>query len=857
MNKKSLKVLSIGAILGSIMQVGMPLSAEAAVDAYIIKVSQEIYSYNKDEVIEDFLNYKAGYKSNLYNDFYIKLKMANGFYSFHDKKTGYIKYEDVENKYLESKLKNKKFDAEKFTESNECKLIEVNWTKKAIMTIEGNVRYITPNDVNNSTSNNVKDDKNLNNKENENSHKDNEGINNISEDKLKVYEERKHKHKHRHTSSEDSTSKTKIENNEVEEKEKAEKERLAKIEADKQKAEKEKSDELKQEELKKQQEEKEKAEKERLAKIEADKQKAEKEKSDELKQEELKKQQEEKAEKERLAKIEADKQKAEKEKSDELKQEELRKQQEEKEKAEKERLAKIEADKQKAEAEKQKSDELKQEELRKQQEEKEKKEKAEQEAQLKKEQERLQKIQEENNALIEEAKNNIKLEDLSNVKDNLRLPTRDSNGVEIEWKSSDESVIKYDGTVKRPNADEKDKKVTLIATFTKDSATSTKEFEAIVKAQEKLPVKTEEEEIAELLKADKKIEVNKPEKFDKVVKEAIKQLKPSFTVMIPYDENQKYNFNNFNKIMLELGGHDYGKPEIRTNGGQVQIVNGKMPMTIQLNYRRDIDEVRNQKQATEAEVKRIIKEVIKDNMTPVQKELALHDYVVKHADYNMEGLNKRPADLEDHSAYGVLVLGKGVCESYSKAMHLLLNEAGIECKYATGYKKNRDGRQGGGHAWNIVKLDNEWYNLDATWDDPVSDRVGRSDKDVVVSPVIHTYFNVTDDIFNKDHIRGEYEQKNYPRANGTKYSYDNLDIDEFMNDGTKVPKVTTREEFKQKLIEALKTKKTTVYVRFKGFKMNQQEVMNILGEVARGNLSGSYSVSPTDENHVYCSFIFR
>ncbi|WP_420888765.1 hypothetical protein, partial [Clostridium haemolyticum] len=58
------------------------------------------------------------------------------------------------------------------------------------MTIEGNVRYITPNDVNNSTSDNVKDDKNLNNKENENSHKDNEGINNISEDKLKVYEER-------------------------------------------------------------------------------------------------------------------------------------------------------------------------------------------------------------------------------------------------------------------------------------------------------------------------------------------------------------------------------------------------------------------------------------------------------------------------------------------------------------------------------------------------------------------------------------------------------------------------------------------------------------------------------------------
>ncbi|MCD3340971.1 transglutaminase-like domain-containing protein [Clostridium botulinum] len=862
MNKKPLKVFSIGAILGSMMQVGMPISAEAAVDSYIIKVSQEVYSYNKNQLNEDFLNFKAGETSKLYNDFVIKLKMANGFYAFHDKKTGYIKYEEIEKKYLESKLENKKFNIERFTESKECKIIEVNWTKKAIVTIEGSVKYITPTNVivdNNSTSNKVKDDKNLNDKDNENSNINNEDNNKVSEGTSEVSKQSSFitKHKHKHNSKE-STSKIEVEKN------KAEKEKLGKIEADKQKSEveKQKADELKkQQELKKQEEaerqrvekekqeklaeEKAKTEKEKLARIEADKQKSEveKQKADELKkQQELKKQEE------------AERQRVEKEKQEKLA--------EEKAKTEKEKLARIEADKQKSEVEKQKADELKkQQELKKQEEaerqrvEKEKQEKLAGEK-AKAEKEKLARI-EENNKLIEEAKNNIKLEDLSNVKDNLRLPTKDVNGVGILWKSSDESVIKNDGTVTRPNADEADKKVTLIATFTKDSATSTKEFEAIVKAQEKLPVKTEEEEIAESLKGDKKIELNQPEQFDKVVKEAVKQLKSNFTVVVPYSEYKKYNFNNFNNIMVELGGQDYGKPGVRTGGGSVSIINDKIPITVHLSYRRDVDEVKNQRQATEAAVKRIVKEVVKDDMTSVEKELALHDYVVKHADYNMEGLKKNPADLEDHSAYGVLVLGKGVCESYAKAMHLLLNEAGIECKYATGYKKNKDGSQGGGHAWNIVKLDNEWYNLDATWDDPVSDRVGRSDKDVVVSPVIHTYFNVTDDIFDKDHIRGEYEQKNYPKANGTKYSYDNLDVDEFMNDGTKVPKVTSKEELIEQVKEAMKNKKTVLYVRLKGLKMTQQELMNELGKVLDGNIYKSYGVSPTDESHAYCNFILR
>ncbi|NFU74742.1 transglutaminase domain-containing protein [Clostridium botulinum] len=767
MNKKKwIGVLSIGAILGGFVSAGIPITAEAVINAYTVKVKDEIYKYDKQELINDFLNFKCGDKSILYDDFARKLKEGHGFYAFQDTEKGFVDYYDISNAFLKTKEENKSFDVEEFIKSKETKVIEVSWVKKAIVTKEGEVKYETPlNDDTNHKENENKD-KQDDDKSEDVVNKDSQS----SEDKTSH-----HKNKHSHKSSSDVAQK---------DKEAVEKQKQEQAQKDKEAAEKQKQEQA--------QKDKEAVEKQKQEQAQKDKEAVEKQKQEQAQK---------------------DKEAAEKQKQEQA--------QKDKEAAEKQKQEQAQKDKEAAEKQEAK------------------------------------KIAKENNRLIEEVKNNIKLGDLTNVKNNLTLFTKGANGVKIVWKSDDESIIENDGTVIRPNADEKDRKVTLVATFMKDSVISTKEFQVIVKAQEKQSVKTEEEEIAELLKSDKKIEVKTQEKFNNVMKEAISQLKSTYTILVSEKDYSKYNFNNFQNMMIEMGGNDFGKPSISTAGGSVQVKDGKIPMTILFTYKKNIDEIKSQRQATEAAVKRIVKEVVKDDMTSVEKELALHDYVVKHADYNMEGLKKNPADLEDHSAYGVLVLGKGVCESYAKAMHLLLNEVGIECKYATGYKKNKDGSQGGGHAWNMVKLDNEWYNLDATWDDPVSDRVGRSDKDVVVSPVIHTYFNVTDDIFNKDHIRGEYEQKNYPKANGTKYSYDNLDVDEFTNDGTKVPKVTNKEELMGQVKEAMKNKKTVLYVRLKGFKMTQEELMNELGKVLDGNIYKSYGVSPTDESHAYCNFVLR
>ncbi|MBQ8969753.1 MAG: hypothetical protein IJ073_00350, partial [Lachnospiraceae bacterium] len=60
------------------------------------------------------------------------------------------------------------------------------------------------------------------------------------------------------------------------------------------------------------------------------------------------------------------------------------------------------------------------------------------------------------------------------------------------------------------------------------------------------------------------------------------------------------------------------------------------------------------------------------------------------------------------------------------------------------------------HAWNIVGLDDGYYNVDVTWDD--SD-AGNYD-----------YFNKTDSDFSSTHIRRELSV-NLPPCNGTKYRF--------------------------------------------------------------------------------------
>ncbi len=116
---------------------------------------------------------------------------------------------------------------------------------------------------------------------------------------------------------------------------------------------------------------------------------------------------------------------------------------------------------------------------------------------------------------------------------------------------------------------------------------------------------------------------------------------------------------------------------------------------------------------------------IDDSMSAYDVALRLHINVINSVDYDSIMLDREeeaggPADGKiDYlrSICGVFLNGKAVCAGYARAMQYLLQKCGVECAYVSGYIIEESGEKSDRHAWNILKVDGDYYYLDTTWDD--------------------------------------------------------------------------------------------------------------------------------------------
>lgn len=141
-------------------------------------------------------------------------------------------------------------------------------------------------------------------------------------------------------------------------------------------------------------------------------------------------------------------------------------------------------------------------------------------------------------------------------------------------------------------------------------------------------------------------------------------------------------------------------------------------------------------------VKGIVKQIVSampSDLSTVDKVKYVNDYIVTNTKYN---LNSKESP---YTPYSILVNGEGVCEGYALTALLLLEELNIETKYISG-----EVTSGELHAWNLVKLDGEWYHLDVTWNDPVPDQGSK---------VFYNYFLISDEQISKDHF---WDRAKYP-----------------------------------------------------------------------------------------------
>ena len=112
----------------------------------------------------------------------------------------------------------------------------------------------------------------------------------------------------------------------------------------------------------------------------------------------------------------------------------------------------------------------------------------------------------------------------------------------------------------------------------------------------------------------------------------------------------------------------------------------------------------------EAKVLKIEKEIWQDTMSNEDKIKEAHNYIINNSKYDSDRSDNNIVKYKSDTAYGTLLEGYSLCGGYTDAMELLLEDMNIKS-----YKISSEN-----HVWNAVYLNNTWYHLDLTWDDPIT-----------------------------------------------------------------------------------------------------------------------------------------
>lgn len=136
-------------------------------------------------------------------------------------------------------------------------------------------------------------------------------------------------------------------------------------------------------------------------------------------------------------------------------------------------------------------------------------------------------------------------------------------------------------------------------------------------------------------------------------------------------------------------------------------------------YTISADEYEAAKTAYQAGLDEIVEQVDPD-WSDLEKVLFVHDYLASHFEYDLT--------YKIYDSYQFLKYGTGVCEAYTKTFIAVAREVGLNSSYVESPFLN--------HAWNLVELDGNWYHLDVTHDDPITDRLGFAR---------HLYFLLSDE----------------------------------------------------------------------------------------------------------------
>lgn len=146
-----------------------------------------------------------------------------------------------------------------------------------------------------------------------------------------------------------------------------------------------------------------------------------------------------------------------------------------------------------------------------------------------------------------------------------------------------------------------------------------------------------------------------------------------------------------------------------------------------------------------ARCREVLAQCVHEDMTDFEKERRVYSWLVEygqdHKDLSVYDFRTPLGQPDNTNPYGVLVKGQGICQGYATTFQLLMELAGVECITVVGARK--ESRED--HAWNLVRLEGEWYCVDPTLDSTVWSVWGR-----------YEYFNVTSAYLREQDVQWDY-----------------------------------------------------------------------------------------------------
>ena len=153
-------------------------------------------------------------------------------------------------------------------------------------------------------------------------------------------------------------------------------------------------------------------------------------------------------------------------------------------------------------------------------------------------------------------------------------------------------------------------------------------------------------------------------------------------------------------------------------------------------YIFDKNKIREHQKALGARVDKLVRTAMK--FSEWDKEKYVHDFICENIRYDKL---KKPYS---HEIIGPLGHGVGVCEGIAKSVKVLCDALGVWCIIAICGNNPEKGIKYR-HTWNIVRINGQYYHLDATFDNTLGKNEDGS------TSIRYDYFNLDDKNIFRDH----------------------------------------------------------------------------------------------------------